>query len=100
MNPKSLTAPTSSRNTRDREQLLQELAETELSLRQMASDARELIPIQANLFKHEELRAPMNGILGLGESLKQSRLNEQQKQFADAICKSRNTLFTLLDNLF
>ncbi len=46
-----------------------------------------------------ELRTPMNGILGIGQLLQMTRLNSEQKQFADIIIQSGESLLVILNEI-
>lgn len=46
-----------------------------------------------------ELRTPMNGILGMTGLLLDSQLNAEQRDFAEAVLKSGETLLALLNNI-
>lgn len=46
-----------------------------------------------------EIRTPLNAILGFTEQLKQSKLNENQKEYADIIDKSSEHLLSLINDI-
>jgi len=46
-----------------------------------------------------ELRTPLNGIIGMSELLNTTRLNREQKRFADVIKKSGNHLLALIERI-
>lgn len=46
-----------------------------------------------------ELRTPMNGVLGMGQLLKGTTLDETQKQYVDIVLKSGGNLLTIIDDM-
>ncbi|MDD4910771.1 MAG: PAS domain S-box protein [Sideroxydans sp.] len=46
-----------------------------------------------------ELRTPMNGILGMTQMLKMTELTPEQRQYADLILDSGHTMMTLINNI-
>ena len=46
-----------------------------------------------------ELRTPLNGVLGVSELLAETHLNKVQKEYADIIRSSADTLLGLIDNV-
>lgn len=46
-----------------------------------------------------ELRTPMNGVIGMGELLRQTELDKRQVQFVDVMLASANALTDLIDDL-
>jgi PAS domain S-box-containing protein len=46
-----------------------------------------------------ELRTPMNGILGIGQLLQMTPLNSEQRQFADIIIQSGESLLVILNDI-
>ena len=46
-----------------------------------------------------ELRTPMNGVIGMGELLKHTELDDQQRQFLDVLLASAKSLTGLMDDL-
>lgn len=47
----------------------------------------------------QQLRTPLNGIIGMSDLLRETPLNREQREFADAINDSSNTLVALIDNV-
>lgn len=46
-----------------------------------------------------ELRTPLNGVIGVSELLAETRLDKEQKEFAQVIRASAHTLLELIDNV-
>lgn len=46
-----------------------------------------------------ELRTPMNGVIGMGELLTHTELNDRQRQFVDVLLASAKSLTGLMDDL-
>jgi len=46
-----------------------------------------------------ELRTPLNGIMGMAELLHETRLSDEQKDFADAIYDSTRTMLSLVNDV-
>jgi|GEM_PF-2324895 len=46
-----------------------------------------------------EIRTPMNAVLGIGELLGESRLNEEQRLLVNTLLKSGNALLSLIDDI-
>ncbi len=46
-----------------------------------------------------ELRTPLNGVIGVADLLAETKLNKEQKEFAQIIRASANTLLELIDNV-
>ncbi len=46
-----------------------------------------------------ELRTPLNGVIGVADLLAETRLDKEQKEFAQIILASANTLLDLIDNV-
>ena len=46
-----------------------------------------------------ELRTPLNGVIGVADLLAETRLDKEQKEFAQIIRASANTLLDLIDNV-
>jgi two-component system sensor histidine kinase RpfC len=46
-----------------------------------------------------ELRTPLNGVIGLGDLLRETKLNYQQKELLDTMHSSANTLLELIENV-
>lgn len=46
-----------------------------------------------------EIRTPLNGVIGMTELLLNTELNEEQKQYADMVCLSAETLLRLINEI-
>jgi two-component system, sensor histidine kinase RpfC len=46
-----------------------------------------------------ELRTPLNGVIGMGELLRETRLNYEQKELVNTMHSSANTLLELIENV-
>ena len=46
-----------------------------------------------------EIRTPLNGIIGMGELLSETFLNEEQKEYIDSINSSGKMLMTIIDDI-
>lgn len=46
-----------------------------------------------------ELRTPLNGVIGMGELLRETKLNPEQKELVSTLHSSANTLLELIENV-
>ena len=46
-----------------------------------------------------EIRTPMNAVLGMGELLSQTRLNEEQQEYTKIICNSGENLLSIINDI-
>ncbi|MEM7544844.1 MAG: ATP-binding protein [Pseudomonadota bacterium] len=79
----------------------QELERTREHLEKSRSEAESASRIK-NAFLStlsHELRTPMNGVIGMGELLSHSDLDETQRQFVDVLLASAKSLTGLMDDL-
>ncbi len=47
----------------------------------------------------QELRPPLNRLLGVSDLLRETSLSREQREFADTICESANTAVAVMDNI-
>jgi methyl-accepting chemotaxis protein len=65
------------------------------------NNAEELAKTKSNFLASmsHEIRTPLNGVLGMAELLADTKLNEEQEDFVDVICKSGENLLMILNDI-
>jgi signal transduction histidine kinase/CheY-like chemotaxis protein len=81
-----------------RYQLLQKIVDRAKEDRRIALEESETKSLFLANMSHE-IRTPMNGIIGFTELLKSTRLNDEQREFANIIEKSSRNLLGIINNI-
>ncbi len=79
-----------------------EILKLALKRTEIAKEAAEEANKAKSLFlanMSHEIRTPLNGIMGFTDLLRQSDLNEEQKEFVDIIKKSSENLLEIINNI-
>ncbi|KAA3612490.1 MAG: response regulator [Calditrichaeota bacterium] len=82
-------------------QYSQALAKTNEKLKEALAKAESATRMKGDFIAtvSHEIRTPMNGILGMTTLLRDSNLNEEQKEFVDMIQSSADSLLTIIDDI-
>jgi len=84
--------------TKSAYQLLEYLLEESYKKKEMAEDASQSKSLFLANMSHE-IRTPLNGIVGFTELLKNTNLDEEQKEFIQIIEKSSENLLSIINNI-
>lgn len=78
-----------------------ERKEVELKLLKAKKDAEQAKVAQESFLANmsHEIRTPMNGIIGMGNLLMSTTLNEEQKEFTENIAESAHNLLAIINDL-
>jgi ammonium transporter len=80
------------------------LFEREISnnkLKKIAKEAQRANKAKTNFLAmmSHEIRTPMNGVLGMSSLLKETELNDEQKEYSDSIEESANSLLLIINDI-
>jgi len=83
------------------EQYAQELEQKNEELAGALANAREATEMKSRFLANmsHEIRTPMNGIIGMTDFLLGTQLNEDQKEYANAVKASADALLTLINDI-
>ncbi len=84
--------------TKSAYQLLEYLLEESYKKKEMAEDASQSKSLFLANMSHE-IRTPLNGIVGFTELLKNTELDDEQKEFIQIIEKSSENLLSIINNI-
>jgi signal transduction histidine kinase/CheY-like chemotaxis protein len=87
--------------TKDLEDAQKELVKKAEKLSELKDKAEDATRAKSDFLANmsHEIRTPMNAVIGFGELLKNTSLDQQQKDYADTICASGELLISLINDI-